>query len=134
MVTRKTQYGWMATGGLICLFAVVLACKLREGNKAIAQAEPPTLPETFTGPLLPGKGAPDGEGPSLGTKASELPPIINTGTGAPPLAGPAGHPLAAGSDATPPGLHPGKPIPPLNPPSSGMTPSLVEAVPPPPPP
>jgi division/cell wall cluster transcriptional repressor MraZ len=37
MVTRKTQIGWMALGGLVCLFGVVLACKLRDGNKAVAQ-------------------------------------------------------------------------------------------------
>jgi MraZ protein len=40
MVTRKTQYGWMAAGGLICLFALVLACKLRDGARAAAQAGP----------------------------------------------------------------------------------------------
>ncbi len=39
MLTRKTQYGWMALGGLICLFGLVLACKLRDGNKAVAQAD-----------------------------------------------------------------------------------------------
>lgn len=40
MLTRKTQYAWMALGGLICLFGLVLASKLRDGNKAIAQPEP----------------------------------------------------------------------------------------------
>jgi len=39
MLTRKTQYAWMAMGGLICLFGLVLACKLRDGNKAVAQAD-----------------------------------------------------------------------------------------------
>jgi MraZ protein len=29
----------MALGGLICLFGLVLACKLRDGNKAVAQAD-----------------------------------------------------------------------------------------------
>jgi MraZ protein len=44
MLTRKTQYAWMALGGLICLFGLVLACKLRDGNKAIAQPEKLELP------------------------------------------------------------------------------------------
>jgi MraZ protein len=37
MVTRKTQYAWMAMGGMLCLFGVVLACKLRDANKAAAR-------------------------------------------------------------------------------------------------
>ena len=41
MLTRKTQYAWMAMGGLICLFGLILACKLRDGNKAIAQSDKP---------------------------------------------------------------------------------------------
>jgi MraZ protein len=44
MLTRKTQYAWMALGGLICLFGLVLVCKLRDGNKAIAQADKLSLP------------------------------------------------------------------------------------------
>ncbi len=44
MLTRKTQYAWMSLGGLICLFTLVLACKLRDGNKASAQPEPLPLP------------------------------------------------------------------------------------------
>jgi division/cell wall cluster transcriptional repressor MraZ len=31
----------MATGGLLCLFAVVLACKVRDGSRAAAQSDPP---------------------------------------------------------------------------------------------
>jgi MraZ protein len=41
MLTRKTQYGWMALGGLLCLFGVVLTCKLQEGNRALAGDESP---------------------------------------------------------------------------------------------
>jgi MraZ protein len=41
MLSRKKQYGWMALGGLICLFALILACKLRDGNKAVAQTDKP---------------------------------------------------------------------------------------------
>ena len=54
MRTRKTQYAWMALGGLICLFGLVLACKLRDGNKASAQPEPlPTLAESGAKPVSP---------------------------------------------------------------------------------
>jgi MraZ protein len=41
MLMRKTQYAWMSLGGLICLFGLMLACKLHDGNRAIAQPEPP---------------------------------------------------------------------------------------------
>jgi MraZ protein len=40
-VTRKSQYGWMVMGGILCLCGGVVALKLREGNPAVAQAEPP---------------------------------------------------------------------------------------------
>jgi division/cell wall cluster transcriptional repressor MraZ len=42
MVNRRSRYGWMTLGGLLCLLVLVLACKLRDGNQAQAQApEPP---------------------------------------------------------------------------------------------
>jgi MraZ protein len=71
MLTRKTQYAWMSLGGLICLFCLVLACKLRDGNRANAQPEelpPPTpvkkevSPSIFTLP------------PTLSAKEPELLP------------------------------------------------------------
>jgi division/cell wall cluster transcriptional repressor MraZ len=40
MVTRKSHVGWMALGGLLCLLGVVLACKMRDGNRAMAQSDP----------------------------------------------------------------------------------------------
>ncbi len=46
MVTRKTQYGYMALGGLLCLFGVVLSCKLSEGNPARARDDSPPAAET----------------------------------------------------------------------------------------
>ncbi|HEY7159107.1 MAG TPA: hypothetical protein VH575_34505, partial [Gemmataceae bacterium] len=60
MLTRKTQYAWMAVGGLICLFGLVLACKLRDGNRAIAQSEKessplPSIGEPSPLPLPPEK-------------------------------------------------------------------------------
>lgn len=45
MTTRRSPYGWMALGGLLCLFGVVLTCKLRDGNRAFAQTD-------FVGPVL----------------------------------------------------------------------------------
>ena len=33
MLTRKTQYGWMVVGGMLCLCGGVVALKLREGNR-----------------------------------------------------------------------------------------------------
>jgi MraZ protein len=54
MLTRKTQYAWMSLGGLICLFCLVLACKLRDGNRANAQPEelPPTPLKKETSPSI----------------------------------------------------------------------------------
>lgn len=43
-MNRKSHYGWMALGGFLCLFGLVLACKLRDGNRALAQSEPPPPP------------------------------------------------------------------------------------------
>src|SRR4051795_5205672 len=46
-MTHQSRYGWMALGGLLCLFGVVLACKIRDGNRALAQADSggPALPD-----------------------------------------------------------------------------------------
>lgn len=44
MVTRRTKYGWMMLGGLLGLFALVFACKLRDGNRAYGQGPPPAPP------------------------------------------------------------------------------------------
>src|SRR5437879_6011 len=38
MVTRTSRYGWLALGGLLCLFGAVFVCKVRDGNRALAQA------------------------------------------------------------------------------------------------
>jgi MraZ protein len=52
MLTRKTQYAWMGLGGMICLFGLVLACKLRDGNKASAQPEPLPPPAMIGKPTV----------------------------------------------------------------------------------
>ena len=41
MVTRNSRYAWMTLGGVLCLFGLALACKLRDGNRAHAQSVPP---------------------------------------------------------------------------------------------
>jgi MraZ protein len=60
MLTRKTQYGWMALGGLVCLFGVVLTYKLHEGNRALAADETKAAEqkaETLPPPAASDKGA-----------------------------------------------------------------------------
>ncbi len=52
-MTRKTPYAWMALGGLIVLFALVLMLRLRDGNRAIAQENPPPLPTESVPPTPP---------------------------------------------------------------------------------
>src|SRR3989442_1108200 len=42
MVTRKTQCGWIALGGTLCLFGVVLVFKMNNSNRAGAQTQPPS--------------------------------------------------------------------------------------------
>jgi MraZ protein len=76
MLTRKTQYAWMAVGGLICLFGLVLACKLRDGNRAIAQSDktsPPLPPVTEPPPLPlpPAKSEENASYPPFDSKPSE---------------------------------------------------------------
>jgi MraZ protein len=83
MLTRKTQYAWMAMGGLICLFGLVLACKLRDGNKAIAQADKPSLAKEDKEPPLSPPPAAKELPPPLGVSLSTtpemvLPPTIDT--------------------------------------------------------
>src|SRR4051812_42100329 len=62
-MNRKTKYGWMALGGMLCLFGVVLACKARDGNRAVAQSEMGG-PNKKEDKLVP-----------LSERARELPPI-----------------------------------------------------------
>ncbi len=80
MPMQKTQYAWMSLGGLICLFCLVLACKIRDGNRANAQPELPepppvkkeTPPSIFTlPPTLPVKSKTEGPEPLPLTKNAE---------------------------------------------------------------
>jgi MraZ protein len=44
METRRKRHGWMILGGLLCLFALVFAYKVRDSNRAFGQAAPPPPP------------------------------------------------------------------------------------------
>jgi MraZ protein len=110
MVIRKTQYGWMATGSLVCLFAMILACKLRDGTRAAAQGEPapaakaaepkaeapkkeaPPLLEGLTPLETPGNPLPPLDvKPDVPVSPAAPPPVLPSrkeGTDLPPLLGP----------------------------------------------
>ncbi len=52
-MSRKTQYGWMAVGAMLCLIGIGFALKLRDTNRAVAQdtrgyflPDQPTAPVT----------------------------------------------------------------------------------------
>ena len=40
MVTRNPRYGWMTVGGLLCLFALVLTCKVPRRQPCQARSAP----------------------------------------------------------------------------------------------
>src|SRR5262249_57835790 len=58
MVSRRTTYGWMAAGGLLCLLGLALACKVRDGNRAHANSEPGLKPTPEPAPTAPVPVAP----------------------------------------------------------------------------
>jgi MraZ protein len=132
MLTRKTQYAWMALGGLICLFGLVLACKLRDGNRVVAQPQtappllyeltdiktldtdaPTKIPAKFTEPrtlpppkkeLLKGDAKP--KTPSSESKVTlEMPfPGVTSGPRSPALSGPTPTPQPQSVSTPPPSL------------------------------
>jgi len=120
MTTHNSRYGWMALGGLVCLFAVVFALKLRDGNRAQAEmrAAPATVEvrETAEPELLPPL-----------SEAKELPPIKPDGPALPePTRAPEIIPAAAAIPAPP-----AEPNPPSG---SNSRPILIPAAGPTPPP
>jgi division/cell wall cluster transcriptional repressor MraZ len=40
MMNRKTQYGWMAVGAMLCLLGIGIALKMRDSSKVVAQPDP----------------------------------------------------------------------------------------------
>lgn len=95
-MTRKSQYGWMVVGGILCLCGGVVALKLREGNPAIAQTEPAPAPMTAAADDPPrpeaiekDKDAPKTPGEVKPTHPTEtLPPIVSQPQHTPDPAGP----------------------------------------------
>jgi division/cell wall cluster transcriptional repressor MraZ len=130
MVTRRTKLGWMALGGTLCLFGVVAAFKLRDGNQAIGSG-PPLVKKEVAGPSkppapdvaktqpadppAPAPLAPPSAPPAAPEEKLSKPDVPPPGPNDPPAAPPsAGPPPAAG----------------INPPDAGAAPMT----PPPPPP
>ncbi len=113
MLTRKSQYGWMVLGGILCLCGGVVALKLREGNPAVAQTDPPPPPAPPAAPDDP---------PQAGSKAK--PEVV-----IPPTALPTAAP-AADADPKPPAPPVADPTPPPQPPQPplGSTPPAVPPV------
>lgn len=90
-MNRRSQMGWMTLGGLLCLFGVVLACKLRDGNRALASgettgsvvvSEKPAPPPATVAELPPVTEEPSSSTPSPST-IPPVPPSMPT----PPLPG-----------------------------------------------
>jgi division/cell wall cluster transcriptional repressor MraZ len=134
METRRSKYGWMMLGGLLCLFALVFACKVRDGNRAYGQAPPPPPPgdkadKADAPPTSPAPPPPSGEVKAPVPDAPPAPPP------APGAAGPADAPPpppAAGSEAKP-ILIPGGTAPPPPPAKADVPPPPADAAAPPPP-
>src|SRR5262245_36904122 len=105
MVNRKSHYGWMALGGFLCLFGLVLACKLRDGNRAMAQSDPVPPPAVGT--------------KTEATKAEDPPRVL------PPIAPETAPPPPAPAGATPP-----PPLPTPNPSEKETPPAPAVVAPP----
>jgi MraZ protein len=89
MLTRKTQYGWLATAGLLGLFFLVLACKLRDGARAAAQSEAPPAAKAAAEKDKKEAAPPALEGLiPLDTPGNPLPPIDDKKPGSAPLLDP----------------------------------------------
>lgn len=59
MTISKTQFGWMALGGMLCLFGIVLTCKVKEGNRASAHSDDGGIP--LVAPVPPSEKPPVAE-------------------------------------------------------------------------
>jgi division/cell wall cluster transcriptional repressor MraZ len=78
----------MAMGALLVLFGIVLACKLRDSGRVMAQSEPPVAAPADTVPPLAPVPDESGKQPAKITveeSARTLPPIVTTIRSAPPL-------------------------------------------------
>ena len=123
MVTRNSRYAWMTFGGLLCLFGIAMACKLRDGNRAMARSGPllPVASETSEPPrAMPSVGTALPDLAPLTPVHFELPPLpdvtqaaaVLPNTPTPPLAGSAGQPILIPAGGPPPGVPGISPLPP----------------------
>ncbi len=134
MLTRKTQYGWMVLGGILCLCGGVIALKLREGNPAVAQAEPPSPPAPSAEPPkpLPDAVAPPTPAPPADARLPSAPrrsppasdPPVPSVPVTPPPSDPPSLPPPAPANP-PPVLPPSPDIPPGPPPVAVDPPSVL---------
>jgi MraZ protein len=76
MQSRKTPYGWMALGGLLCLLGFGLACKMRDGSQARAQVETPPATGDAQIPVVPLPEAGDDK-PTTKPKEERLAPTTD---------------------------------------------------------
>ena len=134
MVTRKTQYGWVAFGALVCLLGVVVTCKVCEGNRALAGDDgTPAAEKKGEGPTPPPMAKDKGEEKGAETKKADEPPKPTETPNLPGLT----MPLSEAPPAPP--ASPPKPDIAVNPPSATPPPVLPDVgtsagpVPPPPP-
>jgi len=93
MMDRKTQYGWMAFGAMLCLLGLGIALKVRDNNKAVARADSPaaenTNPTTDAPPAVkeePKKAEPKTTEPPLAAPDVSPPPIVPPTVPLPPPA------------------------------------------------
>lgn len=143
---NRSHYGWMALGGLLCLFGVVAFCKWRDSSRVFAQSQP--LPPINTKPSEPPTLPPIGAEalrlaeptPPAPTPASEITLTaaqVPAATPAPPSPGTSPPPPPPfGSDARPIVIPPAAPQtapPPLPIPKVDNTPPVGTLTPPPPP-
>ncbi len=135
MVTRNSRYAWMTLGGLLCLFGLAMACKLRDGNRAMARSAPlvPVAGETSEPPrAMPSIGS---ALPDLSPPKFEIPPTpdvtpaaaVLPNTPTPPVTGSASQPILIPAGGVPPSAPPLG----INPPVPSPLPGVADLTPPP---
>jgi MraZ protein len=119
-VNRRSRYGWMVLGGLLCLFGVVALCKWRDSSVARAQSQALTLPPV--------------NDPKCDTPPSSMPPV-GAQVVDPPAPKPSGEIVQASGTAAPPSVTPlGSAERPITIPASATEPVPAPNAPSPPPP
>jgi division/cell wall cluster transcriptional repressor MraZ len=127
MLTRKTQYGLMAAGGVLCLLGVAAACQFNDGARAVAAQEPPPAAE----PTVP--APPPDPPPPLAPETREPPRDEKKPQAGPPkptTPAPVTDPVPAGpAEALPTPVN-AKPLPPIAAPTPAPAAPALDAPPP----